>query len=66
MVKVGMDTDGQGAVSDLLCAEVRNLRALQHAGYLALPEFKVIGFSQLHEDGTGGAIPLSNFKLTDA
>ncbi|KAL0064619.1 hypothetical protein AAF712_008445 [Marasmius tenuissimus] len=47
MIKVGMDTDSPG----------------NHAGYDADPQFNVTGFSQLHDDGTGGSIPLSNFKL---
>ncbi|KLO11779.1 glycoside hydrolase family 92 protein [Schizopora paradoxa] len=47
MVKAGMDTDSPG----------------NHAGYDADPKYSVMGFSQLHEDGTGGDIPLSNFKL---
>ncbi|KAI0703899.1 glycoside hydrolase family 92 protein [Cerioporus squamosus] len=47
MVKVGMDTDSPG----------------NHAGYDANPIFNVTGFSQLHDDGTGGAVPLSLFKL---
>ncbi|KAJ7096562.1 glycosyl hydrolase family 92-domain-containing protein [Mycena belliarum] len=33
------------------------------AGYDARPEFNVTGFSQMHQSGTGGAVPLSNFKL---
>ncbi|KAF9461880.1 glycoside hydrolase family 92 protein [Collybia nuda] len=47
MAKVGMDTDSPG----------------NHAGYDADPQFNATGFSQLHDSGTGGAIPLSNFKL---
>ncbi|KJA21326.1 glycoside hydrolase family 92 protein [Hypholoma sublateritium FD-334 SS-4] len=47
MIKVGMDTDSPG----------------NHAGYDADPVFNVTGFSQLHDDGTGGSIPLSNFKI---
>ncbi|KAG7094587.1 hypothetical protein E1B28_005412 [Marasmius oreades] len=47
MAKVGMDTDSPG----------------NHAGYDADPQFNVTGFSQLHDSGTGGAVPLSNFKL---
>ncbi|KAI0062314.1 glycoside hydrolase family 92 protein [Artomyces pyxidatus] len=47
MVKVGMDTDSPG----------------NHAGYDADPIYSVTGFSQLHDDGTGGNIPLSNFKI---
>ncbi|KAF7332630.1 Glycoside hydrolase family 92 protein [Mycena kentingensis (nom. inval.)] len=33
------------------------------AGYDGRAEFNVTGFSQLHQSGTGGAVPLSNFKL---
>ncbi|KAN0133100.1 Glycosyl hydrolase family 92 domain containing protein [Lactarius tabidus] len=47
MVKVGMDIDSPG----------------NHAGYDANSSFLVTGFSQLHDDGTGGAPPLSNFKI---
>ncbi|KAG9227041.1 hypothetical protein CCMSSC00406_0010003 [Pleurotus cornucopiae] len=47
MVKAGMDTDSPG----------------NHAGYDADPQFNVTGFSQLHDSGTGGAVPLSNFKI---
>ncbi|KAI8996644.1 glycoside hydrolase family 92 protein [Trametes punicea] len=47
MVKVGMDTDSPG----------------NHAGYDANPIYNATGFSQLHDDGTGGAVPLSLFKL---
>ncbi|XP_006459729.1 hypothetical protein AGABI2DRAFT_191588 [Agaricus bisporus var. bisporus H97] len=47
MVKAGMDTDSPG----------------KHAGYDGDPQFNATGFSQLHDSGTGGAIPLSNFKL---
>ncbi|THU97168.1 glycoside hydrolase family 92 protein [Dendrothele bispora CBS 962.96] len=47
MVKVGMDTDSPG----------------NHAGYDGDPQYNVTGFSQLHQEGTGGAVPLSNFKL---
>ncbi|KAF8267730.1 glycoside hydrolase family 92 protein [Lactarius quietus] len=47
MVKVGMDTDSPG----------------NHAGYDANSSYYVTGFSQLHDDGTGGAVPLSNFKI---
>ncbi|KAL0946279.1 hypothetical protein HGRIS_012530 [Hohenbuehelia grisea] len=47
MVKTGVDTDAPG----------------NHAGYDANPMFNVTGFSQLHDSGTGGAVPLSNFKL---
>ncbi|KIP07755.1 glycoside hydrolase family 92 protein [Phlebiopsis gigantea 11061_1 CR5-6] len=47
MVKAGMDTDSPG----------------NHAGYDANPTFNVTGFSQLHDDGTGGSVPLSLFKV---
>ncbi|KAF5364126.1 hypothetical protein D9756_000963 [Leucocoprinus leucothites] len=47
MVKAGMDTDAPG----------------NHAGYDGDPKSNVTGFSQLHDSGTGGAVPLSNFKL---
>ncbi|KAI0708317.1 glycoside hydrolase family 92 protein [Earliella scabrosa] len=47
MVKVGMDTDSGD----------------NHAGYDANPDFSVTGFSQLHDDGTGGSVPLSVFKI---
>ncbi|CAA7263424.1 unnamed protein product [Cyclocybe aegerita] len=47
MIKAGMDTDSPG----------------NHAGYDGDPKFNVTGFSQLHDSGTGGSIPLSNFKL---
>ncbi|KAF8624708.1 hypothetical protein AX17_007039 [Amanita inopinata Kibby_2008] len=47
MVKTGMDTDAPG----------------NHAGYDGDPKYNVTGFSQLHDSGTGGAVPLSNFKL---
>ncbi|PPQ74974.1 hypothetical protein CVT24_010275, partial [Panaeolus cyanescens] len=47
MIKVGMDTDSPG----------------NHAGYDGDPQFNVTGFSQLHDSGTGGAVPLSNFKI---
>ncbi|KAK7458787.1 hypothetical protein VKT23_009792 [Stygiomarasmius scandens] len=47
MVKVGMDTDSPG----------------NHAGYDGDPQYNVTGFSQMHQEGTGGAVPLSNFKL---
>ncbi|KAI3611728.1 glycoside hydrolase family 92 protein [Moniliophthora roreri] len=32
-------------------------------GYDGDPQYNVTGFSQLHQEGTGGAVPLSNFKL---
>ncbi|KAH9934470.1 glycoside hydrolase family 92 protein [Epithele typhae] len=47
MVKVGMDTDSPD-----------NL-----AGYDSNPGFNAVGFSQLHDDGTGGSVPLSLFKI---
>ncbi|KAJ3516547.1 hypothetical protein NLJ89_g1063 [Agrocybe chaxingu] len=47
LIKAGMDTDSPG----------------NHAGYDGDPKFNVTGFSQLHDSGTGGSIPLSNFKL---
>ncbi|KAI0649687.1 glycoside hydrolase family 92 protein [Trametes meyenii] len=47
MVKVGMDTDSPD----------------NHAGYDSNPSFRVTGFSQLHDDGTGGSVPLSLFKI---
>ncbi|KAH8836162.1 glycosyl hydrolase family 92-domain-containing protein [Flagelloscypha sp. PMI_526] len=47
MVKVGMDTDSPG----------------NHAGYDGDPQYNVTGFSQLHQHGTGGGVPLSNFKV---
>lgn len=47
MVKAGMDTDSPG----------------NHAGYDGDARYNVTGFSQLHDSGTGGSIPLSNFKL---
>ncbi|KAL1948226.1 hypothetical protein VTO73DRAFT_12301 [Trametes versicolor] len=47
MVKVGIDTDSPD----------------NHAGYDSNPSFSVTGISQLHDDGTGGSVPLSIFKL---
>lgn len=47
MVKVGLDTDSPG----------------NQAGYDANITFNAIGFSQLHDSGTGGGASLSNFKL---
>ncbi|KAJ2917985.1 hypothetical protein MD484_g2436, partial [Candolleomyces efflorescens] len=47
MIKAGLDTDSPG----------------NHAGYDGDPQYNVTGFSQLHDSGTGGSIPLSNFKL---
>jgi putative alpha-1,2-mannosidase len=55
MVKVGMDTDSPGNVACLapsLC-HIRSYN-FQHAGYDANPSFLVTGFSQMHDDGTGG------------
>ena len=40
-----------------------NSFSLKHAGYDAGPQWNAIGFSQLHDDGTGGQTSLSNFKL---
>ncbi|TFK21045.1 hypothetical protein FA15DRAFT_646146 [Coprinopsis marcescibilis] len=47
MIKAGMDTDSPG----------------NHAGYDSNPIYNVTGFSQLHDSGTGGSVPLSNFKV---
>ncbi|KAH9835013.1 glycoside hydrolase family 92 protein [Rhodofomes roseus] len=47
MVKVGMDTDSPG----------------NQAGYDADPTYNAWGFSQLHDQGTGGGVSLSNFKI---
>ncbi|EIN11122.1 glycoside hydrolase family 92 protein [Punctularia strigosozonata HHB-11173 SS5] len=47
LAKPGMDTDSPG----------------NQAGYDRDPQFNVVGFSQLHDQGTGGAASLSNFKL---
>ncbi|KAF9531262.1 glycoside hydrolase family 92 protein [Crepidotus variabilis] len=47
MIKAGMDTDSPG----------------NHAGYDGDAQYNVTGFSQLHDSGTGGSVPLSNFKL---
>ncbi|KIY66915.1 glycoside hydrolase family 92 protein [Cylindrobasidium torrendii FP15055 ss-10] len=47
LVKVGMDTDSPG----------------NHAGYDGDPSWNVTGFSELHQSGTGGQVPLSNFKI---
>ncbi|EKM57353.1 glycoside hydrolase family 92 protein [Phanerochaete carnosa HHB-10118-sp] len=47
MTKAGMDTDSPG----------------NQAGYDANPTFNVTGFSQLHDDGTGGGVSLSLFKV---
>lgn len=55
-----MDTDSPGNVR-FLFIRIFPLRAYfintQHAGYDADPVYKVTGFSQLHDDGTGGASP---------
>ncbi|EGO04001.1 glycoside hydrolase family 92 protein [Serpula lacrymans var. lacrymans S7.3] len=47
MAKPGMDTDSPG----------------NQAGYDADPTYNATGFSQLHDNGTGGSASLSNFKL---
>ncbi|EPS96935.1 hypothetical protein FOMPIDRAFT_62080 [Fomitopsis schrenkii] len=47
MVKVGMDTDSPG----------------NQAGYDADPAYNAWGYSQLHDQGTGGGVSLSNFKI---
>ncbi|KIY53187.1 glycoside hydrolase family 92 protein [Fistulina hepatica ATCC 64428] len=47
MVKVGMDTDSP----------------YRQSGYDANSTYNATGFSQLHDDGTGGAYSLSNFKV---
>ncbi|PCH36943.1 glycoside hydrolase family 92 protein [Wolfiporia cocos MD-104 SS10] len=47
MAKPGMDTDSPG----------------DQAGYDADPIYNATGFSQLHDQGTGGGVSLSNFKL---
>ncbi|CCM06181.1 uncharacterized protein FIBRA_08423 [Fibroporia radiculosa] len=47
MAKPGMDTDSPG----------------NQAGYDANPIYNATGFSQLHDQGTGGGVSLSNFKL---
>ena len=51
-----MDTDSPGNVSTCIISGFGNLHdfAVQHAGYDANPTFNVTGFSQLHDDGTGG------------
>ena len=38
--------------------DVSNKRTFQHAGYDADPIYNVTGFSQLHDDGTGGVSSL--------
>ena len=56
MVKVGMDTDSPGNVAyppSLHLCQIHSY-ILKHAGYDANPSFLVTGFSQLHDDGTGG------------
>ncbi|THH06986.1 hypothetical protein EW145_g3696 [Phellinidium pouzarii] len=75
MVKVGMDTDSPHNVCDS-DSDTYSVRALtpadpsiesplirQQAGYDANATFNATGFSQLHDSGTGGGVPLSNFKL---
>ena len=55
MVKVGMDTDSPENVvypTPPLCHVCSYL--FQHAGYDANSSVLVTGFSQLHNDGTGG------------
>ncbi|KAJ3767377.1 hypothetical protein FB446DRAFT_652242 [Lentinula raphanica] len=47
MVKAGLDTNSPG----------------NQAGYDADPQYYAIGFSQLHDSGTGGSASLSNFKI---
>ncbi|QRV87315.1 glycoside hydrolase family 92 protein [Ceratobasidium sp. AG-Ba] len=47
MIKVGMDTDSPD----------------RHAGYDRNISYNATGFSQLHDSGTGGGYPLSNFKI---
>ncbi|GJJ11429.1 hypothetical protein Clacol_005662 [Clathrus columnatus] len=47
MVKAGLDTDSPG----------------NQAGYDSNPYYNATGFSQLHDDGTGGGASLSNFKV---
>ncbi|KAJ4471850.1 glycoside hydrolase family 92 protein [Lentinula edodes] len=47
MVKAGLDTNSPG----------------NQAGYDADPQYDAIGFSQLHDSGTGGSASLSNFKI---
>jgi hypothetical protein len=55
MVKVGMDTDSPGNVASpaLPLCHIRSY-LFQHAGYDANSSFLVTGFSQMHDDGTGG------------
>ncbi|EIW86530.1 glycoside hydrolase family 92 protein [Coniophora puteana RWD-64-598 SS2] len=47
LIKAGMDTDSPG----------------NQAGYDANATYNATGFSQLHDEGTGGGVSLSNFKL---
>ncbi|KIK62122.1 glycoside hydrolase family 92 protein [Collybiopsis luxurians FD-317 M1] len=47
MIKAGMDTTSPG----------------NQAGYDADPQYDAIGFSQMHDSGTGGSASLSNFKI---
>ncbi|KAG8753287.1 hypothetical protein FRC12_011599 [Ceratobasidium sp. 428] len=47
MIKAGMDTDSPD----------------RHAGYDRNTSYNATGFSQLHDSGTGGGYPLSNFKI---
>jgi hypothetical protein len=58
MTKVGMDTDSPGNVRASIqrhpAPSSLHFPVLQHAGYDAMPIYNVTGFSQLHDDGTGG------------
>ncbi|CUA70386.1 putative glycosidase Rv0584 [Rhizoctonia solani] len=47
MIKAGLDTDSPD----------------RHAGYDRNISYNATGFSQLHDSGTGGGYPLSNFKI---
>ncbi|KAF8603565.1 glycoside hydrolase family 92 protein [Ceratobasidium sp. AG-I] len=47
MIKAGLDTDSPD----------------RHAGYDRNMTYNATGFSQLHDTGTGGGYPLSNFKI---
>ncbi|CAE6514924.1 unnamed protein product [Rhizoctonia solani] len=47
MIKAGLDTDSPD----------------RHAGYDRNITYNATGFSQLHDTGTGGGYPLSNFKI---
>jgi hypothetical protein len=53
-----MDTDAPGNVRYALFGIdeifVTDTKYLKHAGYDGSPEYNVTGFSQLHDDGTGG------------